>query len=105
MVMAFVIWSAVCALFIGIGISCIKSSIAVGFFTFTEPSDVKDISGYNKAVAKLWMIYAVIFEIIGIPLLYLKQNSPMILLLMPLAIIWVISLIIVYLKIESKFRK
>ena len=105
MVMAFVIWSAVCALFIGIGISCNKSSVAVGFFTFTESPEVKDINGYNKAVAKLWFVFGGIFEITGVPLLYLKQNSPLILLLMPVVIIWVISLIIAYLKIESKFRK
>lgn len=36
MVIAFIIWSIVAALFLGIGISCRKSNEAVGFFTFVK---------------------------------------------------------------------
>lgn len=31
--------------------------------------------GYNKAVSALWLVFAVIWELIGIPFLNAKQNS------------------------------
>ena len=105
MIMGFIIWSVVCALFFYIGISCLKSNSAVGFFTFGKPPVTENIKGYNKAVAKLWFVYAILFEIIGLPLLKLEQNSPRVILLVFAILIWVISLIAVYLKIESKYRK
>ncbi len=105
MLMGFIIWSIASLIFFYIGVSALKSDKAVGFFTFGEVPVIENVKDYNKSVAKLWIIYSVIFEIIGIPLCCLEQNSPLILLLMPAVVIWVISLIIIYLKIESKFRK
>ena len=105
MIIAFVIWSAVCAVFIGIGISCLKSDKAVGFFTTGKPPVMKDDKRYNRAVAKLWFVFAAIFEVIGIPLFTLEQNSPQVILLVFAVLICVISFIAFYLKIESKHRK
>lgn len=104
MIIAFVIWSIVTMIFVGIGISCIRSKEAVGFFTFTKPPIVEDVKKYNKAVAKLWFVTAVVFEIIGIPFLFLEQNSPLFIVIMFAVIIWVIVLIVAYLKIEMKYK-
>ena len=103
--MAFIIWSAGAVTLLCIGVSCAKSDKAAGFFTFGEPPVIEDIKSYNKAVAKLWAVFAVIFEIIGIPFLYLKQNSPLVIPVIFAVLLWVILLIVFYLKIENKYRK
>ena len=47
MIIAFIIWSIVATIFLGIGISCRKSSEAVGFFIFVKLSVVDNIRQYN----------------------------------------------------------
>lgn len=105
MMIAFIIWSVVAAIFLGIGISCRKSSEPVGFFTFTNPPIVEDIKRYNNAVSVVWFGAAVVLEIIGIPLLFLEQNSPVSILLIFAVLILVIAMMVAYLKIEGKLKK
>ena len=105
MLAGFIIWSIVSIILFFLGISTLKSDKAVGFFTIGKPPEIENIRDYNKSVVKLWFVYAIIFEVIGIPLCYLEQNSPQVILLVFAVLIWAISLIAVYLKIESKYRK
>jgi hypothetical protein len=58
----------------GIGIWSYRSKEPVGFFSGVKPPEVKDTKKYNHAVAILWFVYAALLEIMGIPLLFLKQN-------------------------------
>ena len=105
MILGFIIWSIVTVLFVGIGISCRKSDEAVGFFTGCKPPNIENVSGYNKAVSKLWFVSAIIYEIMGVPLLFLEQNS---LLFIPIifgVVIGMIVMMIVYLQIERKYRE
>ncbi len=104
MIMAFIIWSIVAVLFLGIGISGRKSKEAVGFFTFVKPPVVTDVSKYNHSVSIFWIVVAVIFEIIGIPFLFLEQNSPMFIPVIFGAVALIIGMIIVYLRIEKKYK-
>ena len=74
MVFGFVIWSIVFLVLLGVGIRAWKSDKAVGFFTGTKPPEVTDVRKYNRSVAVLWFAYAGLFEFLGLPLLFLKQN-------------------------------
>lgn len=102
---AFIIWSIGAAIFLGIGISCRKSSEAVGFFTFVKPPVVDDVRHYNNAVSVLWSVAAVVLEIIGVPFLFLGQNSPVFILLIFSVIILIIVMMVTYIKIEGKYKK
>ena len=75
MIAGFIIWSVVSAIFIGIGLWTWKSDKAAGFFSGVKPPEVKDIRKYNHSVAVLWFVYAILLELLGRPLLFLKQNS------------------------------
>ena len=75
MIIGFVIWSIVFLVLLGIGIRTWKSDRAAGFYTGTKPPEVTDIRKYNRAVAVLWFVYAGLFELLGLPLLFLKQNK------------------------------
>ena len=104
MLIAFIIWSIVAVLFFVIGIVGRKSKEAVGFFAFVKPPEVKDVNKYNHAVSALWIIAAVVLEIIGVPFLFLEQNSPYAILVIFGVVVLSIGMMIAYLRIESKYK-
>ncbi len=105
MIIGFIIWSIVAIIFFSIGVSCRKAQEAVGFFTFANPPIVKDVKKYNNEVATLWFIVAGVLEITSIPMLFLEQNSPLFVPIIFAVIIEIFVMIIVYLKIEAKYKK
>ena len=107
MIIGFVIWSMVFLVLLGIGIWTWKSDKAVGFYTGTKPPDVTDVRKYNRSVAILWFVYAGLFEFMGLPFLFLKQNSPSPGFLWPIAGVpaITIALIIVYNRILRKYEQ
>ena len=54
---------------IGLGIKDMFSKNPVGFWANTETIKVKDVKDYNRASGLLFIIYGIIFVILGIPLL------------------------------------
>ena len=104
MIIAFVIWSIVAVIFLVIGLSTWKAKEAVGFFTFVNPPKVKDVSQYNHAVAKLWFAAAVILEILGVPMLWIEQNSPQIIFTILGVMVLVITMVVVYTRVEAKYK-
>ncbi|MFR8547703.1 MAG: hypothetical protein ACLVEV_03620 [Lachnospiraceae bacterium] len=105
MIIGFVIWSIVAVIFLGIGVACRRADNAMGFFTFIKPPVVTDVKQYNKAVSILWFTAATILEILGLPLLFAKQNSPVFIFMIIAIMLLVIGMMIAYLRIESKYKK
>ena len=75
MTAGFIIWSLVFLLILGIGVWAWWSEKSVGFFSGVKPPAVSDVRKYNRSVAVLWFAYAILFELLGLPFLFLKQNS------------------------------
>mgnify|MGYP003200927743 CR=1 FL=1 len=50
-----------------------RSEKPVSFFTFVKASEVKDVKKYNHAVSVFWSAGTVLFEILGIPLLFISK--------------------------------
>ena len=105
MILAFVIWSLTALIYVMIGLYAWRSEQAVGFFTFAKPAKMKDVVQYNHAVGKLWFVFAVALELLGIPLLFAEQNSPVFVPVMFGVILLVLFLIVGYLKIERKYKE
>lgn len=103
-IIGFVIFSIVAGIFLCIGISARKSKDPVGFFTFVKPPTVKEVEKYNHAVSLLWIVAAVMLEIIGVPVLLLEQNSPLFIPLIFAIMILILVMMIVYTRIEAKYR-
>lgn len=76
---AFGIWGLVGLLFIVMGIYDFNSKKAkpFGFWANVKVASIEDVKGYNRALGILWMVYGVLFTLIGLPLLA-GQNSPFI---------------------------
>lgn len=104
MIIAFLIFTIVAFIFLAIGITSRKSKTAVGFFTFVKPPKVEHVELYNKAVSMLWFVAAGVIEAIGILLMFIEQNSPLAFLLVIFLCILVIVMMLVYIKIEQKYK-
>lgn len=102
--MAFFIWSTVSVAFVVFGIVALLSKKPVGFWTFGNQFTVSDVKKYNRAVAKLWFAFAVIFLVIGIPLLTAEQNSAKAVIPILGGLFASIGLMVVYTRIEKKYR-
>ena len=76
MIIGFIIWSIVSAAILAIGIWARRSEKAVGFYSGVKPPEVRNVRKYNHSVAALWFVYAILLEALGLPLLFLEQNSP-----------------------------
>ena len=104
MIAAFLIWTVISLILLGIGILDWRSEKAVGFFTGVKPPEVTDIRKYNHTVAVLWFVYAFFFELLGLPFLFLKQNSAGFLLCVLCVPLIFILLMIAYTVILAKYR-
>ena len=104
MIIGFVIWTITAVLFLLIGISSWRSEKEVGFFTGVKPPKMKDVTAYNHAVAKIWFWFTGLFEIAGAPLLFIEQNSPVVLLMVIVVFLLIIGVVIAYLRVEAKYR-
>jgi len=105
MIFGFVIWSIVFLVLLGIGIWAWKSDKVVSFYTGTKPPEVTDIRKYNRAVAILWFVYAGLFELLGLPFLFLKQNAAGFLWVILGVIAITIALMIFYNRILHKYEQ
>ena len=90
---------------LGIGIWSWKSDKTIGFYAGVKPPEVSDIRKYNRAVAILWFAYAAAFEVLGLPLLFLKRNSAGFVWSILGVVAITIALMIVYNRILAKYRK
>ena len=105
MLIGFIVWSIIALVIIGIGIWSWNSKKAVGFFAGVNPPKIKDVRKYNHSVAVLWFVYAVLFELLGLPLLFYEQNSA-VFLLPGLGIHFIsIGLMIAYTLMVNKHQK
>ncbi len=104
MVAGFTIWSIVALVLVGIGIGVWKSDRATGFYAGAKPPQVRCVRKYNRSVALLWFAYAVVFELLGLPLLFLKQNAAGFLGIVPGVPVISIALMIAYNRILRSFQ-
>ncbi|MBD5478747.1 MAG: hypothetical protein HDR14_05570 [Lachnospiraceae bacterium] len=107
MLYAFLIWLAMSACFVIMGIYNFfsKKKSAFGFWANAKVFEVTDVKAYNRALGKLWCVFGVVFALLGLPLLY-GQNSPYILLTVLGAMLEAIAAMVVYVTvIEKKYRR
>ena len=101
----FIIWSVVAIVLLGIGIWSWRSDKPVGFYTGVKPPEVNDVKKYNRSVGILWVVYALLFEVLGLPLQFLEQNNPGFLISILGAVFITIALVVVYNGILARNRK
>lgn len=106
---AFIIWLVIATFFVGLGIFCYvsKSAKAFGFWANAEVFAVKEgkLREYNKALGRLWIVFGIIFALLGIPLLK-GQNAPEALISVVGTMFLSIGTMVYYtVVLENKYRK
>ena len=104
MLIGFVIWSLVCLCLLGIGVYAFLSKKPVSFWTGTKLPEVRDTKGYNRSVGILWTVYALVMEAMGIPILFMQQNSAGFVVIILGSVAASIGLMAAYVLIEKKWK-
>ena len=105
MKITFAIWSALGALYLIIGIFSMRSKKAVNFFANVETAkNISDVAAYNKAVGRLWIVFAIGFEVFSFSFLSTEQNSPFVFLSVLGVVFLIIALVYSYMRILSKYQ-
>ena len=105
MIVGFLIWSICALLFLGTAVYARRSKQAVGFWANVKAPEVSDVTEYNRAVSNLWLIGTFVFELLGLPLLFAYQNSPLFIISVLGTVMLVLGMIIRYSFIEGRYRK
>ena len=108
MLIGFIIWSLITPLFIVIGINSRKSEKPAGFWANAEApkkEDITDVKKYNKAVSNILFVFAAIYELLGVALLFLEQNDALIILPLLGTFFLVIGIMVAYVFVERKYKK
>lgn len=92
-------------MFFIIGIVCRKAEKPIGFFANAEPPKVKDVRKYNDAVSLIWFYGGGVMELLGVPLLFCRQNSPVFIISVIGAVFTVIAMAAVYMMTEDKYKE
>lgn len=100
--LGFIVWLLCAGLFLILGVSCMRSRKQVGFFANVKPPKVRDITAYNHAVGKLLIGFAVVFALLGIPLLW--PDSALVMISVVGVLLEVIVVVILYLRVEQKYK-
>ena len=105
--MAFVIWLLVSIAFVILGIYAYvsKKEVAFGFWANADTFSVNDIRAYNCAVGKLWMVFGMVFAVLGLPLLKGQNNPFIILSILGIMLEAIVAMVIYTTVIEKKYRK
>ena len=75
MLLAFIIWAVIGLFFVCMGIYCFFAKKPMGFWANAETFAVENVDGYNRAVGKMWIVYGIVFALLGLPML---SGSPLI---------------------------
>ncbi|MDD7739954.1 MAG: hypothetical protein SOT28_08525 [Fusicatenibacter sp.] len=102
---AFILWSLAALCFLVIGVKSRISEKPARFWANIKEPEVEDVKKYNRDVSVLWLVFSILFEMIGIPLLFCEQNSPLVFVIILGVIALIVGLMIAYIRIEEKHKK
>ena len=101
----FILWTFCGVFLMGFGVRAFRAKEAVGFWANAKTVPMADVKHYNLAVGKLWLAAGLVFILLGVPLLLTGQNSALVMFSVIGVMFWVIALMIIYTRIEAKYRK
>jgi hypothetical protein len=104
---AFVIWSIMGLMFIGLGIYNIHADTQrpFGFWANARPFEVTDVKAYNKALGKLWIVFGAAFMVLGLPLLGGQNSAGIILSILGCMVLSIAAMVVYVVVIEPRYRK
>ena len=106
MLIVFCIWSLSALLFFVFGICTLSAKKPTPFWTHERKIEVSNVKAYNKALAILYFVYAFTILILGVPMLFSRQNSAgFIIPVLGLPIASILMIAVYVTCIEAKYRR
>lgn len=66
---------------------------------------MKDVKAYNKALGKLWIVFGMIFALLGMPFLAGQNSGYVVATILGTMVLAIFTMVVYVTKIESKYRK
>ena len=104
-IFGFVLWMAGALLLVGIGVSAFFAKKEVGFFCNVEALPMNNVKAYNRAVGKLFVVYGIVFSLLGLPLLAEQGSGVIILSILGVVGETIAAMAVYILVIQSKYEK
>lgn len=99
----FLIWSIIGLFFVGMGITSFFAKKAMGFWANVQVPEIDRIKPYNHAVGRLYIVFGILIILFGLPLL--RGHTALILFSILGVMLTVIAMMVIYSRIEQKYRK
>lgn len=105
--MAFLVWAVVGLFFIAMGMYDMHSmkERPFGFWANAKTAPMEDVTGYNRALGRLWCVYGVLFIFLGLPLLQGQNSGTLIVTILGAMLISIGAMAVYVVGIEPKYRK
>ena len=101
----FILWLLIGCAFIGLGLYARSSKKTMGFWANAKVFAVTNVKKYNNAVAKLFIIFGIVFIILGLPLLLQTVTILIFVPMIGVMIESIVAMIVYTVVIEKKYRK
>ena len=101
----FIIWAISGCLIIAIGINIFFLKKQAGLMPNVNTPRIKDLKGYNHATGKLFVLFGVLFIVLGVPILFDKSSLFMLLSIIGVLILTIATLAVYILYIDEKYRE
>ena len=106
MLIVFCVWSLSSLLFVVFGICALSAKKPMVFWAHERKIEVRDVKAYNKALAFLYFVYVFTILILGVPMLFSRQNSAgFIIPVLGLPIASILMIAVYVTCIEAKYRR
>lgn len=104
-VLGFILWLIVGALLVGMGIAAFFAKKEVGFFSNVKTLPMGDVKAYNRAVGWLFIVYGIVFMLLGLPLLGGQNSAGIIFSILGVMAETIAAMAVYILVIQSKYEK
>lgn len=104
-ILGFILWLIGGALLVGTGIAAFFAKKEVGFFNNVKTLPMRDVKAYNRAVGRLFIVYGIVFMLLGVPLLGGQNSAGVIISVLGVMAETIAAMAVYILVIQSKYEK
>lgn len=104
-ILGFILWLIGGALLVGMGIAAFFAKKEVGFFNNVKVLPMRDVKAYNRAVGRLFIVYGIVFMLLGVPLLGGQNSAGVIISVLGVMAETIAAMAVYILVIQSKYEK
>ncbi|MBP3460297.1 MAG: hypothetical protein J6K58_13895 [Lachnospiraceae bacterium] len=105
--LGFIVWLLCGLAFTGMGIYTYfsKKEKPFGFWANASVAPISDVKRYNRALGKLWVVFGIIFILLGLPLICGQNSAGIAVTILGASMEVIVASGVYTIKIEGKYRR